>query len=77
MSPLRPALVVRALLATVLLASAVRAETPYALKLPRGFPAPNIPADNPLTWEKIELGRFLFYDTKLSGNQTYACATCH
>ncbi|MEO8605712.1 MAG: MbnH family di-heme enzyme [bacterium] len=73
----RPALVLRAMLAAALLAGAARAETPYALKLPRGFPAPIIPADNPLTWEKIELGRFLFYDTKLSGNQTFACASCH
>lgn len=47
------------------------------LQLPRGFPAPDIPADNPLTWEKVELGRLLFYDTRLSGNQTFSCATCH
>jgi cytochrome c peroxidase len=26
---------------------------------------------------KVELGRFLFYDTKLSGNQTQSCGTCH
>lgn len=56
---------------------AARADTPYALHLPRGFPGPNIPADTPLTWERVELGRFLFYDTRLSGNQTYACASCH
>lgn len=53
------------------------ADTPYVLDLPRGFPPPDVPADNPLTWEKVELGRFLFYDTRLSGNQTFACATCH
>jgi cytochrome c peroxidase len=58
-------------------AAPVAAETPYTLDLPRGFPAPDIPADNPLTWEKVELGRFLFYDTRLSGNQTFACASCH
>ena len=62
----------------VLIAAApVAAETPYALDLPRGFPPPNIPADNLLTWEKVELGRFLFYDARLSGNQTFACASCH
>ena len=54
-----------------------RADTPYELDLPRGFDEPNIPADNPLTWEKVELGRFLFYDKRLSGNQTFACASCH
>jgi cytochrome c peroxidase len=59
------------------LVAVARADTPYELHLPRGFPEPSIPEDNPLTWEKVELGRFLFYDTRLSGNQTYACASCH
>jgi cytochrome c peroxidase len=45
--------------------------------LPRGFPCPIVPADNALTQEKIELGRLLFYDTRLSGNQTFSCASCH
>ena len=30
-----------------------------------------------MTVEKVELGRHLFYDTRLSGNGTYACASCH
>ena len=54
--------------------------TPVAqcrLELPEGFPCPDVPADNPPSEEKIELGRFLFYDTRLSGNQAYACASCH
>jgi cytochrome c peroxidase len=38
---------------------------------------PEIPADNPLTEEKVELGRHLFYEPMLSGNSTIACATCH
>ncbi len=78
-APLRAAglAVVFAVLAALSSAAVVRADTPYELTLPRGFPSPEIPADNALTWEKIELGRFLFYDTRLSGNQTYACATCH
>lgn len=62
---------------TLLVVSAARGDTPYELRLPRGFPQPHVPEDNPLTYEKIELGRFLFYDTRLSGNQTYACASCH
>jgi len=53
------------------------ADTPFDLTLPRGFPPPEIPEDNPLTWEKIELGRFLFYDTRLSGNGAQSCAHCH
>ncbi|HEY7027182.1 MAG TPA: MbnH family di-heme enzyme [Gemmatimonadales bacterium] len=47
------------------------------LHLPEHFQVPAIPDYNPLTAEKIELGRRLFYDTRLSGNQTQACASCH
>ena len=47
------------------------------LRLPPGFPRPSLPADNPLTAAKAELGRFLFYDKRLSGNQTQSCASCH
>jgi cytochrome c peroxidase len=36
-----------------------------------------VPADNPLTVEKVELGRRLFYDRRLSGDGHYACASCH
>ena len=45
--------------------------------LPDHFPAPNVPEDNPMTQEKVDLGRFLFYDTRLSVNNEMACATCH
>jgi cytochrome c peroxidase len=46
-------------------------------RLPRWFPVPNVPVDNPLTEEKVELGRHLFYEPMLSGNSTYSCAICH
>ncbi len=36
-----------------------------------------VPADNPLTVQKIELGRVLFFDKRLSKNNTIACASCH
>jgi len=36
-----------------------------------------LPADNPLTVEGVELGRRLFYDPRLSGTDTVSCATCH
>jgi cytochrome c peroxidase len=36
-----------------------------------------MPADNPITWEKIELGRKLFFDRRLSLNDTFSCAMCH
>ena len=45
--------------------------------LPAHFPKPLIPADNALTAAKVELGRHLFYDKKLSGNGTQSCGTCH
>ena len=36
-----------------------------------------VPEDNPLTAEKIELGRRLFFDRRLSRDGTIACASCH
>lgn len=36
-----------------------------------------VPADNPITKEKTELGKFLFFDPILSGKKDVACATCH
>ncbi|MBW6490507.1 MAG: hypothetical protein K0B15_04850 [Lentimicrobium sp.] len=56
--------------------------TPYTLEIPRFFPTLlNIPADNPLTVEGIELGRYLFYDGRLSGRTHHdslmSCGSCH
>lgn len=45
--------------------------------IPAGYPLPVVPITNPLTEEKFQLGRHLFYDTRLSGNGTKACASCH
>ena len=50
---------------------------PYVWHLPPGVPRPKIPADNPMSEAKVRLGRRLFYDTRLSGNGTFACASCH
>ncbi|EDM75287.1 Cytochrome-c peroxidase, partial [Plesiocystis pacifica SIR-1] len=47
------------------------------LELPEHFELPAIPESNPLTAEKIALGRRLFYDRDLSGNGTQSCADCH
>ncbi len=49
----------------------------YAWRLPPGFPQPVVPADNPMSAVKVELGRHLFYDRRLSDNGTQACASCH
>ena len=50
---------------------------PFEWRLPTGFPAPVVPAGNPMTPAGVDLGRRLFYDRVLSGNGTYACASCH
>jgi cytochrome c peroxidase len=52
-------------------------KTAYNWNLPAHFPSPLVPKENPISDAKVELGRYLFYDTRLSGNQTQACASCH
>lgn len=49
----------------------------FVWNLPPGFPEPKVPEDNPMTVAKVELGRHLFYDTRLSIDNTFSCATCH
>jgi len=49
----------------------------YRWNLPQGFPKPRVPADNPMSEPKVQLGRYLFYDTRLSVNQSQSCASCH
>ena len=51
--------------------------TPYVLDIPSHFPDMIIPEDNPMTVEGVELGRKLFYEKKLSGDNTISCAACH
>jgi cytochrome c peroxidase len=69
------------ILALIVLAGACTVEAPaaepYAWDLPRGFPAPSVPKGNPMSSDKVELGRHLFHDTRLSGNGTQSCASCH
>ena len=51
--------------------------TPYQLEIPSHFPQMQIPEDNPMTVEGVELGRLLFYEKKLSGDNSISCASCH
>ena len=44
---------------------------------PLGLPSVPLPADNPVTEEKVRLGRKLFFDRRLSANNTVSCAMCH
>ena len=50
---------------------------PYLWQLPRGFPLPAVPADNPMSDAKVNLGRRLFFDPRLSVTGAYSCASCH
>ncbi|MDB5802821.1 MAG: Di-heme cytochrome c peroxidase [Betaproteobacteria bacterium] len=49
----------------------------YRWHLPIWTPGPVVPADNPMSRPKVELGRLLFYDKRLSANGSFSCATCH
>ncbi|MGB0914818.1 MAG: cytochrome-c peroxidase, partial [Crocinitomicaceae bacterium] len=51
--------------------------TPYVLEIPSHFPVMDIPEDNPMTVEGVALGRKLFYEKKLSGDNSISCAECH
>jgi cytochrome c peroxidase len=79
-----------AVIAGVLLAALVAArpggsvnKTPRTTTPLTNFSAPfvfgrfQVPADNPLTVEAVELGRRLFYDPRLSANGKVSCSTCH
>jgi cytochrome c peroxidase len=50
---------------------------PYAWNIPAGLPKPVVPADNPMTLAKVELGRHLFYEKRLSITGEFSCASCH
>jgi len=49
----------------------------FTWDLPQGFPKPAIPADNPMSAAKVELGRYLFYDKRISVNRRESCGSCH
>jgi cytochrome c peroxidase len=58
-------------------AASAEPDAAYVWNLPKGFPKPYVPADNPMTAAKVELGRYLFYDARMSVNGKASCATCH
>jgi cytochrome c peroxidase len=63
--------------ASAAIVSAQASLNTYRWAVPQGFPSPPIPGDNPISDAKVELGRYLFYDTRMSGNRTQSCGTCH
>src|SRR5262249_7143192 len=53
----------------------------YEIKMPRGIPRDLweyfVPRDNPMTSAKVELGRRLFFENKLSADGSVSCSSCH
>lgn len=72
---LRPAVVAALTAAAVALLGA--AGEAWRWPLPDWVPPPAVPADNPMSADKVQLGRHLFYDKRLSRDGGLACASCH
>jgi cytochrome c peroxidase len=51
--------------------------TPYRFTFPRSVPRPDLPPDNPLTEEGAALGGKLFFERRLSADNSESCAGCH
>ncbi len=49
----------------------------WSWDLPRGFPQPRVPTGSPMSAARVEVGRHLFHDRRLSANRRQSCATCH
>jgi cytochrome c peroxidase len=49
----------------------------WTWSLPPGFPLPLVPADNPMSTDKVDLGRRLFFEPRLAEAGQLACASCH
>ena len=58
-------------------AVSVQAEEAFVMPQPKGLPPVPVPADNPMTAKKVELGKLLYFDKRLSKDKTISCATCH
>lgn len=82
MSSLRASLLVGAIAVATALAACGGEEAPTVdvremLGVPERFPTPAVPESNPPTLEKLELGRALFSEKRLSANGTQSCVDCH
>ena len=71
---LRP---VWSLLSAVAIACASPSAKEFTPNAPEHFPEMEVPSDNPLTEEGVELGRYLFHDFRLSINDGRSCGICH
>ena len=57
--------------------TADKTESSYQWPIIDGFPKPQVPDNNPMTNEKVLLGKALFFDKNLSANQQQSCESCH
>lgn len=74
----RAACAALALLLAVAASPARAAGAKFPAKVPLGLKgAPDAPEDNPTTTAKVALGKLLYFDTRISGDGTISCATCH
>jgi cytochrome c peroxidase len=64
------------LLSTLFLATGLFGSD-FNWNLPPGFPRPAVPPGNPMSAAKVELGRYLFYDKRMSVNGKESCGSCH
>ena len=65
------------LLAMLTVAPLLARPAAFDWDIPKPFPRPVVPADNPMNRAKVELGRHLFYDKRMSSNGKTSCASCH
>ncbi|MEM7051172.1 MAG: cytochrome c peroxidase [Acidobacteriota bacterium] len=75
--PKAPLLLCLALAFLVACATVQVAPIGYRVELPLGFPPVPVPDGNPMTAEKITLGKQLFFDPALSADGSLSCASCH
>lgn len=75
--PLRNTAIILAWAAILLLLGFTGTTHPYRFDYNEKLGTPTLPYYNPLTTEGVELGRLLFYDTLLSGNNQQSCGSCH
>ncbi|HWK42875.1 MAG TPA: cytochrome c peroxidase [Croceibacterium sp.] len=64
-------------LSALIVGTAASRPAEWRWNLPEGVAPPPVPADNPMSVAKVELGRRLFHDADLSIDGTMSCATCH
>ena len=64
-------------LALILALASITSQAVWSMQANPALPPVPIPPDNPQTDAKVSLGRQLFFDPRLSADDTVSCATCH